>query len=145
MTSKLLSLGGLGVAVVGLVYLIMSRSLFHSNPVSILVQAGSVVLMVWARSTLGVRSFHATANPTSGPLITTGPYRWWRHPIYCAVTYFTWAGVLPHLSVASAAAACLVTGGLFARMILEEKLLRQNYPEYEAYCRTVKRFVPYLF
>ena len=144
MTSKLLSLAALAIAVIGLVYLIMTERLFHSNPASILVQAGAVVLMVWARKTLGWRSFHATANPTSGPLITTGPYRWWRHPIYAAIVYFTWAGVLPQLSVETAAAACLVTGGLLVRMTLEERFLVQKYPEYETYRKSTRRLVPFI-
>ncbi len=144
MTGRLTSLGGFVVAVVGLVWLIMTEALFHPNPVSILVQAGAVVLMVWARKTLGMRSFHASANPTSGPLITAGPYRWWRHPIYAAIIYFTWAGVLPQVSLQSVAAALLVTGGLYLRMRLEEGFLRGAYPEYEAYCTSAKRFVPYV-
>ena len=29
-----------------------------------------------------------------GGLVTTGPYRYVRHPIYAAATYFAWAGAL---------------------------------------------------
>ncbi len=144
MASKIGSLVGLAVGVTGLVYLIFTQALFHSNPITIFVQVGAVALMVWARKTLGLRSFHATANPTSGPLVTTGPYRWWRHPIYAAIIYFTWAGVLPQISLPSAAAALLVTGGLYLRMRLEEGFLRVAYPEYQAYCRSARRFVPYI-
>ena len=145
MLNRLVSLGAFALAVSGLVYLIMTRSLFHEDPVSILVQAGAVVLMVWARITFGARSFHAGANPTSGPLVTTGPYRWWRHPIYAAIIYFTWAGVVPHLTLETGAAACLVTGGMIVRMILEERLLREKYPEYGSFCKNTRRLVPFLF
>ena len=132
------------LAVGGLVYLIMTRTLLHNNPITIVAQAGAVVLMVWARKTLGLRSFHAAASPTSGALITTGPYRWWRHPIYAAVIYFAWAGVLPQLTLPSGAAALLVTAGMVLRMRMEEKLLGEKYPEYDSYCKTVKRIVPFV-
>jgi len=42
-------------------------------------------------------------------------------------------------------AAVLVTGGMFVRMILEERFLRTRYPEYGAFCASTKRFVPFLF
>jgi protein-S-isoprenylcysteine O-methyltransferase Ste14 len=41
-----------------------------------------------ARVTFGRRSFHAAANPTAGGLVTTGPYRLIRHPIYTAACLF---------------------------------------------------------
>jgi len=44
--------------------------------------------MLWARLTFGGRSFHAGANPTAGGVVTTGPYRFVRHPIYAAILYF---------------------------------------------------------
>jgi protein-S-isoprenylcysteine O-methyltransferase Ste14 len=34
---------------------------------------------------------------------------------------------------------------LFLRMIFEEALVRQRYPEYADYARRTKRVVPYLF
>ena len=60
------------------------------------VQVAAVLLMVWARMTFGRRSFHAAANPTAGGLVTWGPYRYWRHPIYSAILLFLWSGVLSH-------------------------------------------------
>jgi protein-S-isoprenylcysteine O-methyltransferase Ste14 len=142
MTSKVVSILAFLLAVVGLVALVMIDRLITGNPLSIAVQLGSFGLMIWARMTLGRRSFHAAADPTAGKLITTGPYRYWRHPIYVAVIYFTWAGVLPQLSMQAFTCACLVTVGLIFRMMMEERLLREKYPEYAAYAERTKRFVP---
>jgi protein-S-isoprenylcysteine O-methyltransferase Ste14 len=41
--------------------------------------------------------------------------------------------------------AALATGGALVRMLCEEQLLEQRYPEYASYAKTTKRMVPYLF
>jgi protein-S-isoprenylcysteine O-methyltransferase Ste14 len=94
--------------------------------------------------TFGRRSFHAAANPTEGGLVTNGPYRYIRHPIYAAVLYFLWAGVAAHLSVSHAIAALIATAGLAARILAEETLLIGRYPEYAAYARRTRRVVPFI-
>jgi protein-S-isoprenylcysteine O-methyltransferase Ste14 len=142
---KLLSLAGFLAALAGIVYLALTRQLFGSGPVVLAVQVAAALLMIWARVTFGRRSFHATANPTAGGLVTSGPYRYWRHPIYAAILYFVWAGVLSHLSAGSIAAALVITAGLGARMFLEEKLLRREYPDYQEYSARTRRVIPFLF
>ena len=111
---------------------------------AITVQVLALALMVWARKTFGVRSFHAGANPTAGGLITRGPYRYWRHPIYASIIYFVLAGALSHRTVQAAVGALVVTGALWTRMLLEERLLRRTYPEYGDYAARAKRLVPFL-
>ena len=100
--------------------------------------------MVWARATFGMRSFHAGANPTEGQLITSGPYRWLRHPIYASIIWFVWAGVAPHWSTDSALGALVVTLGLIVRMLLEERELRDRYPDYRTYERRTRRVIPFV-
>ena len=87
------------VLVVAVGILLQRHALFGDNPVAILIQVLAALLMLWARLTLGWRSFHAAANPTSGGIITTGPYRFFRHPIYAAIVYFVWAGVFSQASI----------------------------------------------
>jgi protein-S-isoprenylcysteine O-methyltransferase Ste14 len=101
--------------------------------------------MVWARVTFGARSFHADASPTDGGLVTSGPYRWIRHPIYTAVCMFAWACFLGHSSWFALGMAALVSVGSVVRMLAEEKLLLARYPEYVEYVRKTKRMVPHLF
>ncbi len=98
-----------------------------------------------ARATFGLRSFHAAANPTQGDLVTTGPYRFLRHPIYASIFLFVWAGVLAHLSVLSFSLGALATAGAVERMICEEHLLLRRYPVYREYMRRTKRLLPGLW
>jgi protein-S-isoprenylcysteine O-methyltransferase Ste14 len=131
-------------AVAGILILALRQSLFATHPVGIAVQVLAFALMVWARVTFGRRSSHAAANPTAGGLVTHGPYRYWRHPISAAILYCGAAGVASHPSLEALAAAGLVAIGLVVRMLLEEKLVAAEYPEYATYARQTKRVVPFV-
>jgi len=119
--------------------------LFTAQPIAIALQLMGVALMVWARVTFGRRSFHAAANPTAGGLVTTGPYRIIRHPIYTAACLFGWGPIVVHRSLVSVALGILLLLGALMRMICEEQLVKQKYPEYVEYAKVTKRMVPYLF
>jgi protein-S-isoprenylcysteine O-methyltransferase Ste14 len=145
MSPKLLSLIAFSVAVAALVVLVLEKSLLAREPIAIGVQVAAVLFFLWARLTMGWRSFHATANPLeSARLVTTGPYGLVRHPIYVALWAFAWAGVADHLSVLTAAMGLVIAAGLFVRMLLEEGLLRERFPEYADYARRTKRIVPFV-
>jgi protein-S-isoprenylcysteine O-methyltransferase Ste14 len=145
---KLNSLVATLILMASVVALYLSHSLIAKLPVGIALQIAAAVLMLWARITFGARSFHATANPTEGGLVTNGPYRFWRHPIYAAVLLFAWTGVLTQgappslISIFLAAAATFTTG---IRIYSEEQLLRQTFPGYADYAGRTKRLIPFVF
>src|SRR6478672_7660853 len=147
MNPKTNSLVATLILMVCVVSLFLSHSLIAKLPVGIALQIAAAVLMLWARITFGARSFHATANPTEGGLVTNGPYRFWRHPIYAAVLLFIWTGVLTQgaapslISIFLAAAATLSTA---IRIYSEEQLLRQTFPAYADYSRRTKRLIPFV-
>ena len=144
MPLKTISVVGLLLMVAAMVALIFRESLFGSSPIPIVVQALSVLLMVWARLTFKWRSFHAAANPTEGGLVRSGPYRFIRHPIYAAVLYFAWAGIVSHPGFVNVLLGILVLAGAVMRLVPEEKLLLDMYPDYAEYARQTKRIIPYL-
>jgi protein-S-isoprenylcysteine O-methyltransferase Ste14 len=140
--SKALSLVGLLAMVVGIIGLGATHNLFSWNPVTLVLQALAIVLMVWARVTFGARSFHAAANPTAGGLVDTGPYHYIRHPIYTAVCLFALGGIVAHPSALSATLGALLLAGSLTRMLCEERLLREAMPEYAEYAKKTRRMIP---
>lgn len=144
MTPKLASLAAVAVLVVVAVGLFLRHQLFATGPVTIAVQVLAALLMVWARLSFGVRSFHASANPTEGGIVTKGPYRFLRHPIYAAILWFLWAGFASHVSILTACAALVASAALAVRMASEERLLVERYPEYREYAARTKRVIPFV-
>ena len=72
---SLVALVGLAACVLGLY---LNHALFGTGPVTIAIQVCAAALMIWARITFGIRSFHGAANPTAGGLVRTGPYKYIR-------------------------------------------------------------------
>jgi protein-S-isoprenylcysteine O-methyltransferase Ste14 len=124
--------------------LFAAGALFARGPVAIGFQVIAVALMIWARVTFGLRSFHAAANPTEGGLVTRGPYRWIRHPIYSAILIFTWAGALSHVSMVGLGLGVVATLAVGIRIAAEERLLIERYPEYADYAARTRRIVPFV-
>jgi protein-S-isoprenylcysteine O-methyltransferase Ste14 len=108
----------------------------------IAVQVLAILLMQWARVTFRARSFHFAANPTEGGLVTTGPYRFIRHPIYTAACFIAWPGAVVIRTPLAFVAAVLVTAGAVVRVLSEERLLVERYPEYREYARATPRMIP---
>ncbi len=142
---KALSMLGFVGMMGGLVGLLAAHSLLSPSPLVIIPQLAAVLLMAWARITFGRRSFHLAANPTEGGLVTVGPYRYIRHPIYTAVCLLSVAGVAAHWSWLAAALGALVLAGAMVRMRCEEVLLVARYPQYQDYCAKTWRMIPYVF
>jgi protein-S-isoprenylcysteine O-methyltransferase Ste14 len=144
MNLKAPSLFGFGLMIAGIIWLVQQEHLLAVSLPARMVQVLAVGLMIAARITFGSRSFHAAANPTSGALVTSGPYALLRHPIYAAVLYFVWAAAIDHRSWWSGAAAALITTGAALRMYAEEQLLARKYPDYPAYRARTARVVPFV-
>jgi protein-S-isoprenylcysteine O-methyltransferase Ste14 len=141
---KTLSVFATLAIIVAAALLLMRHGLFSLAPLPIVLQVIAGALMVWARITFGLRSFHFSANPTEGGLVTSGPYRYLRHPIYAAVLLLIWPGVLANLSWKNLFLGLVITAGTIVRILSEERLLLEHFPEYEAYARRTRRIIPFI-
>ena len=110
-----------------------------------LLALGSGLLGAWtlAHNRLGNFNIRPTPKPR-GVLVTSGPYRWIRHPMYTAVLLGAGALAWTSDSVPAWLACLALSLVLLLKSTLEEHWLRVQHPGYAAYCRTSKRFVPWL-
>ena len=142
---KTLSIVGYFGMVGGLLGLLVMRALFSYSPLVISVQVIAHLLFLWARITFGRRSYHVGANPTEGGLVTGGPYRYIRHPIYSAMCLFMLAGVAGNWSWRAGVCFGLVLLSAVVRIICEETLVAARYPEYARYKAATWRLIPYVY
>ena len=112
------------------------------------VQAAGAVLGVWAAIWMVRRQrgmFSVSPLPDRHEaLVTDGPYRWIRHPMYTAVMACGAAAAWTSTSwVAWLALAALVTV-LVTKAVLEERWMLLAHPGYAAYQRNTRWFLPWI-
>jgi protein-S-isoprenylcysteine O-methyltransferase Ste14 len=133
------------VVVIGaIVVLAITGNLFAASPYVIMAQAIAVALSVWARRSFPKGAFRVVAAPGASSIISLGPYRFVRHPMYSAALLFIWAAVVSHQSPWTLALGGLVTSMVVYRVIAEERLLRTRYPEYAEYARSTNALIPFV-
>ena len=106
--------------------------------------AGGGVFWVWALHHLGKNLTDTVVTRRQHSLVTSGPYRWVRHPFYVGLVLMLFG-----VSVATAnwlitgLAALLWFGFLLPRTRIEERKLIERFgDDYREYMRRVGRFVP---
>lgn len=91
-------------------------------------------------------NFNVHPQPKArGVLVTSGPYRLMRHPMYTTV-------LLSAAAMACASAHWLawllwlaLLATLLVKAMLEEQWLCEHHPQYAEYCLRCKRFIPGVF
>ena len=89
------------------------------------------------------RSFSLMAEARR--LLTTGPYRYMRHPLYIFEAVATLGVVIQFLSVYTVVifiGCCLLQ---FQRMKNEEAILEKAFPEYQSYKLKTARLIPGIY
>lgn len=116
------------------------------SPPALALLAGSVALGLWTLFHNPPGNFNIRPEPkTSGRLVTRGPYRYMRNPMYTALLLFAAAEVLAYRDPWKITCWLALALVLLAKVVLEERALRALFPAYAAYARRVRRFIPWLF
>jgi protein-S-isoprenylcysteine O-methyltransferase Ste14 len=105
--------------------------------------AAGGLLITWTFHTLGRNITDTVVTRKEHTLVTTGPYRWVRHPFYVALALLLLAD-----SLMTANGFLLATGALVLLLLLrrtrieEAKLIERFGSAYQAYMRRTGRFWP---
>ena len=144
MLTTISKLGSL-VMLAGVLLLLVRGDLFSSSPLVIIAQVGALALAIWARRTFAIGQFSTHPQPAAGPMINAGPYKYIRHPMYAAALLLLWSGILSHLSLVNFLIGLVVTFTTAVRIVNEERLLTEHFPDYAQYAGKTKRLVPGVF
>ncbi|HKE10955.1 MAG TPA: isoprenylcysteine carboxylmethyltransferase family protein [Myxococcota bacterium] len=108
--------------------------------VSAALMLGGWTISIWALMSLG-RSFSLV--PQARRLITTGPYRLVRHPLYVAEFMLTAGFGLQYRPWPAWALFALASVMQLERIRLEERVLRDAFPEYSLYAGRTPMLLPW--
>ena len=116
------------------------------SPVLVSVSAGLVfagicgaIYVVWW---LG-RNFSVFAQART--LVTSGPYRLVRHPLYLAEAFVVFGGLLAYQMPLALVLFGVIIANQFWRMQFEEQVLSAAFPDYVAYAGRTARILPGIY
>ena len=100
-------------------------------------------LFLWMFRHLGVNVTPTSMPRTNATLVTTGPYRWIRHPMYTAALILIIATTLMTANLVVAIGGVAMFALLAARSRVEERRLVEKFGDaYSAHQRRTGRFLP---
>lgn len=116
-----------------------------SAPALVMLAAGAL-LGVWILFFNRIGNFNIRPEPKiSGKLVTSGPYRTIRHPMYTAVLMLMAAFAFFGDDKIKVFYWTLLLAVLWIKSFIEEKMLSQKFTEYKKYREVTGRFLPPIF
>ncbi|MCA9492184.1 MAG: hypothetical protein KC621_19765 [Myxococcales bacterium] len=105
----------------------------------------ATALRVWTLSTLGRAWNVRVVRPEEQQVVTSGPYRWIRHPNYLCVVLEIVALPLFHTAVLSAIALTLWNAAVLVVRIRNEEAVLSRIPAWRDAFSSRSRLIPYVF
>jgi protein-S-isoprenylcysteine O-methyltransferase Ste14 len=126
-----------------------SMILLPRNPDSLAINIAALLLVAigFGFAVYGFMHLNRSASimPEARRLVTSGPYRLVRHPVYLFEEIGIIGLALPYFSIWAVLWLVLHMACQIQRMNNEERVLRGAFPEYDDFARRTKRLIPGLY
>lgn len=110
------------------------------------IQIAGLIIGAWALITMFGSRFNVTPEPLQGStLITTGPYKLIRHPMYLSLLLLFTPALAGNFSTGFALVYVLFIINQMIKMYFEETLLTQHFRHYAAYRKRTWKMIPFIF
>jgi len=105
----------------------------------------SAALMLWAIIAMQKSKLSILPEPSANAtLITNGPYRFIRHPMYTAILLGSTGILLQQFTLLRLVIFIALAITLHVKISWEEKMLSQKFDGYKNYMKQTKRIMPFI-
>lgn len=105
-----------------------------------------LVVMVWARLTIGRNWSAEVVLKEDHQLAMTGPYAYVRHPIYTGLLMLMLATAIDYGAVSGFVIFAAFAAVFIYKSRIEERFMAEHFPDaYPAYMKKVKALIPFIF
>jgi protein-S-isoprenylcysteine O-methyltransferase Ste14 len=139
------SIGGVLVALAGTfsVAIPVGARVVEDNPTTLFLSSALIMAgTLWSVASLAFLGRCFGILPEARGLVTRGPYRWVRHPLYLGEIISVLGLVVATLSAPLLAVFLVGCGLQYWRALNEERALTEVFPEYADYRRRTYRLIP---
>jgi protein-S-isoprenylcysteine O-methyltransferase Ste14 len=120
--------------------------LFPSNVTLLVIELSGIGLGIWAILSMRIGNFNIAPDPLKwSQLVTSGPYRLIRHPMYLALLLTTLPLVIYDFDTFRLVTWLILLLDLLLKLNYEEKLLARKLVGYDQYISQSARLIPFLY
>ncbi|NVO19439.1 MAG: isoprenylcysteine carboxylmethyltransferase family protein [Bacteroidetes bacterium] len=146
MNKKILEYTLVAVQFSTLGYLVLGSSWRTMPAWALIIVAISASLAFWAILSMQLNNLKVTPSPgENARLITSGPYRIIRHPMYSSILLLAIPLVIHEFSLLRLFLAILLIIDLLIKLNYEERLLLTKFSQYKGYRSVTYRILPFIY
>lgn len=127
-------------------FLVWNDNIIQRQPIMLAIQLIGVLIAIWGVLTIKVGNFNIQPEVKSKILISKGPFRWIRNPMYLGILIVFLLPVIRNQSLTQWLAFVLLIIVLLIKIGREEQLLYERFREsYIVYKKKSWRLIPFVF
>ena len=127
-------------------------SIFLTGPVIsskilyFIIEIIGILILIWSVSVMSLSKLNVFPDVRNGAiLISHGPYKFIRHPMYLSVILICLSVVLEFLNPGRLLILMILIATLIYKIEFEENLLINNFEKYAEYRKTTKKLIPFIY
>ncbi len=129
-----------------LMYYAVSGPIIADSIPGILIECAGIFLAIHAIYIIKIRNVNiAPIVKTGSELVTNGPYKYIRHPMYIAQIITIVPLLVENFTYVRLGVLILLIFTLLFKIQYEEKQLVRYFPEYESYRKTTWKIIPFIY
>lgn len=126
--------------------ILITGPIYSANIFLLIIELSGAMLGIWAILSMGIGKFNIIPDPKEGShIVTRGPYRLIRHPMYLSLLLFTLPLVIADFSWWRGIFWLVLLIDLILKLNYEETLLEKKLDGYSEYKRNSYRLIPFIY